>query len=230
VTDLSQRYYAKYPITVPSHNVARIAGRHIRDQAAKYFSGRMLEIGCGSKAKGLLVGDFIRQHIGLDLPGTPHDQSAIDIFGTAYKIPLQDSSCECVLSTAVLEHLEEPSLALCEALRVLRPGGHAIYTAPLFWHIHEEPRDFYRYTRYGLKYLFEKAGFQIIEIKPLSGFWITFGAEWGYYLQRFKRGAFRYFVNAMVVVSNWLFPKLDHWILRNERFTWMYLLVVRKPL
>ena len=165
MTDLSRRYFARYPITVPAHSVARIAGLNIRAQAAKYFSGRMLEIGCGTKAKGLLVGDFILQHIGLDLPETPHDQTAIDIFGTAYQIPLNDASCDCVLSTAVIEHLEEPYLALCEAFRVLKPGGYSIYTAPLFWHLHEEPRDFYRYTRHGLKYLFEKAGFQIIDYR-----------------------------------------------------------------
>lgn len=66
-------------------------------------------------------------------------------------------------------------------------GGYVIYTVPLFWHLHEEPRDFYRYTKYGLKYLFEKNGFDIIEIKPLAGFWVTFGQEFVYYLYRFRR-------------------------------------------
>ena len=61
--------------------------------------------------------------------------------------PAGNASFDCILSTAVLEHLEDPGCALKEASRVLRLGGHVLYTTPLFWHLHEERRDFYRYTR-----------------------------------------------------------------------------------
>jgi hypothetical protein len=35
--------------------------------------------------------------------------------------------------------------------------------------LHEEPHDYWRYTRYGLKELFEKQGFQILEIVESGG-------------------------------------------------------------
>jgi hypothetical protein len=56
----------------------------------------------------------------------------------------------------VLEPLEEPELALRECVRVLKAGYFAIYTIVFSWHIHEEPIDFYRFSTYGIKYLFNK--------------------------------------------------------------------------
>lgn len=224
------QYYQKHGITHPAYVVTRIAGRHIRERAARYFSGRMIEIGCGTKSKGLLVGEFVEEHIGLDHEDCPHDHAHIDIFGTAYEIPVEDQSFDCALSTSVLEHLEEPQKALIETYRVLKPGGFALYTVPLFWHLHEEPRDFFRYTKYGLQHLFREAGFEVVEIKPLSGFWVTFGTAFGYYLQRFKRGPLKLFVNALISVNNTIIPRLDQGLLRDEKFTWMYLVVAQKPL
>lgn len=223
------RYLKLYSITNPAHRVHRIAGLRIRGAARNCLSGRMLEIGCGAKHKALLVGDLVTEHIGLDHEDTQHDQSKVDIFGTAYETGVEDGSFDCILSTAVLEHLEEPLLALREAYRVLKPGGYAIYTAPLFWHLHEEPRDFYRYTRYGLNYLFDKSGFQIVELNALSGFCTTFLAEFGYYLQRFRRGPLKPIVDLAVILNNVLAFVLDRGPLRDERFTWMYLVVARKP-
>ncbi len=53
----------------------------------------------------------------------PHDKFKIDLFGTAYDIPVKDEHFDTVLCTAVLEHLEEPDKAIKEANRVLKRGG-----------------------------------------------------------------------------------------------------------
>ena len=224
-----ERYFRLLPQTHPGAAILRVAGAQIRDRASRYFKGRMLEIGCGTKSKGLLVGEFVQEHIGLDHEDCPHDKSQIDLLGTAYAIPSPAASFDCVLSTAVMEHLEDPQRAIVEAARVLRPGGCAIYTAPLFWHLHEEPRDFFRYTRYGLEHLFRQAGFEILEITPLGGFFLTLGAACGYYLRRFRWGPLKWLINGAVWLANHVCPWLDRGRLRDERFTWMYLVVARKP-
>ena len=36
----------------------------------------------------------------------------------------------------------------------IETGGIAIYSVPFIWHIHEAPRDFYRYSQYGSTVIF----------------------------------------------------------------------------
>jgi SAM-dependent methyltransferase len=139
-----------------------------------------------------MLAPFVTRHIGIDHPDTPHKKLNIDLHGSAYRIPVADSSFDSAICTAVLEHLEEPEQALRECYRAIKSGGVAIYSVPFIWHLHEEPRDFYRFSKYGLKYLFEKVGFEIIEIKPLSGFWVTFGQLFVYYIYRFNQGPLRW--------------------------------------
>lgn len=211
--------------------VYKITNKDLSNAIRKYARGRLLDIGCGNKPYENMTKPYVTEHVGLDHENTLHDKSKIELFGTAYDIPIENEHFDTVLCTAVLEHLEEPDKAIKEANRVLKSGGYAIYTVPLFWHLHEEPRDFYRYTKHGLKYLFEKNGFEIIKLKPLSGFWVTFGQELVYYLWRFRFGGKLNPLWWIIPVIGmciqgicYLLNKIDH----SEEFTWMYLVVARK--
>ena len=227
--DNSRRYFENYLPSNPSYMVVQKAGKKIQEYARWYLHGRLLDIGCGAKKKRFLIGNCVREYIGLDHKNSLHDLTDVDIIGTAYDIPVPDGSFDSILCTAVLEHLEKPELALKESFRVLRPNGHALYTVPLFWHLHEEPRDFYRYTRFGLEHLFKEAGFEVIEIVPLSGFWLTFGSEWNYYLQSVLKNVFS---KPLIMVNNVLFPILDRIDVKfngnSSKWTWLYMVIVRK--
>lgn len=197
---------------------------------ATYVRGRMLDIGCGIKPYSALVAPHVTEHVGLDHIDSQHDQSKVDLYGTAYDIPVEDASFDSVLCTAVLEHLEEPEAAIRECFRTLRPGGVAVYSVPFIWHLHEEPRDFFRFSKYGLQYLFDKVGFEVVELKPLSGFWVTFGQLFVYNIQRLNRGPLRWLriVDAAglgIQGAAYALDRLD----RTEQWTWMYMAVVRKP-
>jgi SAM-dependent methyltransferase len=224
----TKKYFSQFKISSPSYSVAHISGKCIEKKASKYFREKLLDIGCGSKSKQSLIGNHVQTYLGIDQPSCIHDRSKIDLFGDAAALPVKDSVFDSILCTAVLEHLENPSEAIFEACRVLKDGGYAIYTAPLFWHLHEEPRDFFRYTRHGLMHLFEASGFEVIEIISLSGFWTTFITEFNYYLQRFKNIFLKFLIHIWVTISNLFLPFLDNGLLRDERFTWLYLVVVRK--
>jgi ubiquinone/menaquinone biosynthesis C-methylase UbiE len=211
--------------------VYKIADVHLRDSIQKYAKGKLIDIGCGEKPYAEMLKPYVTEHIGIDHSETLHNRSNIDRFGTAYNIPAKNGEFDTAICTAVLEHLENPNKAIAECNRVLRQGGVAIYTTNLFWHLHEEPRDFYRYTKYGLAYLFEKNGFEIVEINPLSGFCVTFGQELVYYLWRFRRGGklnpFWWIVPVMGILIQgvcYLLNRIDH----SQEFTWAYLLVARK--
>lgn len=85
-------------------------------------------------------------------------------------IPVADDRFDLVLCSQVLEHIPEPLEVLKELRRVLKPGGLIWASAPLFYEEHEQPYDFYRYTQFGLRRLFEEAGFRDIEIDWLEGY------------------------------------------------------------
>ena len=206
-----------------------ILDRELRGYASKYLNGRMIDIGCGVKPYKDLLAPYVTEHIGVDHENTLHDKSNIDLFGTAYEIPAESGSFNSAICTSVLEHLEEPELALHECHRVLNPGGIAIYSVPFIWHLHEEPRDFYRFTKYGLRYLFQKTGFEVLELKALSGFWVTFGQLFVYNIWRLNRGPLRWFgivaaVGLTIQAIAYLLDKVD----KTSQWTWMYMVVARK--
>ena len=68
-----------------------------------------------------------------------------------------------------------PEDVFAQAYRVLKSGGFLVLTTPQTWGLHGAPHDYYRYTEYGLRYLAERAGFDVVRIEPTCGIWATVG-------------------------------------------------------
>lgn len=163
----------------------------IRGRAAIHAHGRLIDIGCGTKQYERLLAPYVTEHVGVDHALGTHGLTKVDIVSSAYDIPVADASFDTALMTEVLEHLDEPLAALVECARILRPDGMLILTAPFIWHLHEEPRDFFRYSGYGLAHLLDSAGFEVVEVSSLGGFWTTFGQLLVYNLEPWDRGILR---------------------------------------
>lgn len=178
----------------------------------KYISGqRVLDVGCGIKPYAHLIEPICHSYLGLDrIPAA--DQKKIDIYGDALSLPFSSCSFDALVSFQVMEHVKEPEIFLSEAFRVLKGGGHALITTPFMWAEHEQPHDYYRYTRYGLKYLAEKAGFIVLNINPDTGPLTSSAFRITYWLDHFRYGPFRkllYPLYAFIQVSAFLLDKLD---------------------
>jgi SAM-dependent methyltransferase len=76
-----------------------------------------------------------------------------DIVADAHHLPFADETFDVVICTEVLEHLHTPEQAMSEFRRVLKPGGRLLLTTRFIFPLHDVPGDYYRYTKYGLRYL-----------------------------------------------------------------------------
>jgi SAM-dependent methyltransferase len=131
----------------------------------------LLDAGAGD-CKHLRLFSHVRT-VALDNKPTRYRRyGEIDLSADLYALPLKGDVFAAVVNVEVLEHLAEPEKALKEMLRVLHPGGRLYLIVPQGWEEHNAPHDYFRYTKYGLRYLFEKAGYRVVSITPLGGyFW-----------------------------------------------------------
>lgn len=203
----------------------------INEKIAKNFlyKGLVVDLGCGTspyKKDILAVAD---KYIGVDWKNSLHDQSSIDIFADLCEpLPIADCFADTVVSFQVMEHLPEPSLFLSEAFRILNKGGQILITVPFMWHVHEEPCDYFRYTRHGLKYLLDKAGFQDIVITENTGFWQMWVLKFNYHTTRFARGPLKLIWIPIWWVGQTISPLLDKFD-KHPQETASYTVCARKP-
>lgn len=87
---------------------------------------------------------------------------------------------DTIIATQVFEHVKRPEEAIKELHRILKPGGHLIWTVPSFSVLHGAPFDFYRYTGPGVKHLFDIAGFKIHDMAHAGDLFFTLTALMGY--------------------------------------------------
>jgi SAM-dependent methyltransferase len=125
---------------------------------------RVLDAGAG---EGNYKAHFSQhRYCGLDLGvgDAAWDYSRLDVVGDLMHLPFRDGTFDACLNVVTLEHVREPAQVVCELARTLRPGGRVLLIAPHEWEEHQQPHDYYRYTRYGLEYLLN------LSIQPVGGF------------------------------------------------------------
>ena len=115
------------------------------------------------------------------------DYSKVDVLGDIGALPFPAGVFDAVVNIQVLEHLREPGAGIAEMARVLKPGGQLILTTVQCWEIHQHPNDFFRFTRYGLEYLFDKAGLES-RVEALGGLFWLIGFRMMAVLSFFQRG------------------------------------------
>lgn len=140
-------------------------------EIAPHMSGKIVDLGCGSKPFRNLF-TSADEYVGIDIEtsGHNHIDSHIDIFYDGISIPLEDSSVDHVVSFETMEHIFNLNDILGEVYRILRPGGSVVISIPFGWDEHEVPYDFARYTTFGIRHLLETKKFQISDITRTNSF------------------------------------------------------------
>ncbi len=138
-------------------------------RAATKVGGTVIDIGCGMRQYEYLF-SHAKRYVGLDRPRTS-EQARADVVADGMVLPFAQASVDCVLLTEVIEHVPDHQMLLAEIARVIRPGGTLIMSAPFIGGLHEEPRDYYRFTPYIVKILLDRYGFTVEEISSRGGWW-----------------------------------------------------------
>ncbi len=77
-----------------------------------------------------------------------------DIVGDAHNLSMiKKETFDTVVATELLEHCHDPKQVLKEIHRVLKKSGKVIISTPFLYPYHPDPKDYFRYTRDGLKEL-----------------------------------------------------------------------------
>jgi SAM-dependent methyltransferase len=139
------------------------------------FSSRLndcslLDLGAGTAPYAPVYEDYFGASVTVDIPDSPHDISGIDVSASAEALPFESESFDLVLCTEVLEHCREPGDVFAEVARILKPGGFLFLTTPLMVGLHEQPRDFFRFTPFALEDLAANAGLETIYVRPKGGY------------------------------------------------------------
>lgn len=93
------------------------------------------------------------------------DVSKIDIVSDISSIPVESSSFDAILCSEVIEHVPNPVDAIREMVRILKPGGLLVLTAPFVSLTHFSPYHFATgFNRYFYEYWMDKYGLTIQDL------------------------------------------------------------------
>lgn len=132
---------------------------------AHYIKGDILDVGAGKSDR---YSNLFNKKKYVTTDQNPNFD--VDIVANAQNLPIDNESYDSVISTQTLEHLPDPQKAVKEFYRVIKKGGYCLVTVPFFNELHDEPFDFWRFTKYSLEKIFKDSGFKIVILEQRGGF------------------------------------------------------------
>ncbi|MFT5660628.1 MAG: SAM-dependent methyltransferase [Sulfurimonas sp.] len=209
-------------------------GDQFLDKYSQYYSGVFVDLGCGTAPYKKYFLKYCDSYIGVDWTKTQHNSKADIVSDLNKQIELNNETADTIISLSVMEHLCEPQVFLNESYRILKKGGYIVLQVPWQWWIHEAPHDYFRYTPYGLKYMFEKAGFLDVEVEAQNGFFTTLIVKMNYFSARLIRGPrlLQWLIKAILIpfwtLGQILAPYLDKLDRNWDAETQGYFILARK--
>jgi SAM-dependent methyltransferase len=168
------------------------------DRSIPFIQGVVLDVGCGRRPYEAAIMRSAAKYIGVDF-----DPAAADVVADVRALPFADRSVDTVTCFQVLDDVPEPSQLVAELARVLRPGGVLILSVNQSWREHNAPHDYFRFTRFGLTYLFQKAGLAVERIDPMGGLWGMLATRLAFWLEEslVRKWLFRPFARAAIACA-----------------------------
>jgi SAM-dependent methyltransferase len=126
-------------------------------------ASRVLDYGCGGSPYRSLFGSCTYHRADL-VGGKDLDFE----YGEDSCLAPDVGNYDCVLSTQVLEHVQDPVAYMNECRRLLKPGGVLLLSTHGLYEDHACPEDYWRWTVFGLRRLAEALGLKVKEMRKLT--------------------------------------------------------------
>jgi SAM-dependent methyltransferase len=126
----------------------------------------MLDLGCGTRPYRDLYEGAFKRVVAADVEARGN---FIDVIASADSLPFAAGSFDAVLLSEVIEHVPHDIATLREINRVLTDNGYLVLTVPFMHMMHEMPKDYRRYTEFGIEHLLRSAGFEIERFRRRGG-------------------------------------------------------------
>jgi SAM-dependent methyltransferase len=116
-----------------------------------------------------------KSHVGVDIRSGP----GVDCVASVEQLPQKTASVGTVLALNTFEHVARFWRGFDEVYRVLRPDGVLLVSCPFYFHIHNHPSDYWRFTPEALDVLLQNyptriLGWQGNAKKPLHVWAVAF--------------------------------------------------------
>ena len=167
-------YFKLFPEIIMHNHTYRLK-RFVKLVADEYDKRgkKIIDIGAGS----CQYRDYFKKVKYFSQDVENNKEKSIDFVCNVKSIPVKRDSFDYILCTQVLEHLKDPHLAFEEFRRILKKGGKLFLTTHMAFEEHMAPIDYFRFTRFGLRYLAESNGFRVEKIEPQGGRFIVLAKE-----------------------------------------------------
>ncbi|MEA2006617.1 MAG: methyltransferase domain-containing protein [Patescibacteria group bacterium] len=194
----------------------------------KYCRGKVLDVGAGRLAYKSLLEKHCEEYKSIDFKATSPE---LDFVGDVQDMEvLNDDQFDTVFCSQVLEHIPEPQKAMNEISRILKRGGKAIISVPFLGYLHNEPYDFFRYTKHSLRFISKRAGFEVVEINEVGGLFSFLGYIWStFFIGLFAGIPFLGYIVLLVNIPlSYFFILLDVVTMNKKLMPLNYLFILKK--
>jgi SAM-dependent methyltransferase len=158
-----------------SYRMASYISLFYNENIAKYASGNLLDLGCGTVPMYGYYKQYVKSNTCADWGNCEHETSHVDVFcDLNLALPFEKNSFDTIIFSDVLEHLSEPKFTLQEINRILKPSGVLIMNYPFLYGLHEVPYDYCRYTKYRIRTWIDEIGMKIIKENEYGGLFDLF--------------------------------------------------------
>lgn len=176
------------------------------DRKITYYDLKKFAESIDRSGKALIVfAEFEYQHLLQDFDLMPRHSDKSEKYLEYFK-DYEDESYDTVVCSGLLEHVKHPDKLIENLHRVLKPGGKAYVSASSVFSIHRGPENYFHFTHFGIKFLFEKHEWSDLKISGSCGPFRTLGINCQRILLQTRVNIL---IRPFIELMAWTLPLLD---------------------